>query len=163
MVLEIMDSYYVATAMSKANYVKIFFNLEHNGNGYPPVDVESLWAVDLKNGTYRLENVPFYATAVSLKDIVRVRQENGRLNFLEIIAPSGNSTIRVIMFDKEQTQTVRDEFTLIGCSTELSNIKSFFSVDVPLDVNYEIVLELLARYSKLGQLDFEESALRHLR
>ncbi|MFJ4406897.1 hypothetical protein [Streptomyces sp. NPDC088910] len=40
----------------KDDHIKVHFRLETDEDGWPPVSVESLWAVDLGDGTVRLES-----------------------------------------------------------------------------------------------------------
>ncbi|MEY9845594.1 hypothetical protein [Streptacidiphilus sp. MAP5-3] len=41
-----------------ADRVKVHFRMDVDEDGCPPVSVESLWAVDLGDGTMRLDNTP---------------------------------------------------------------------------------------------------------
>ncbi|WP_331773678.1 hypothetical protein [Embleya sp. NBC_00888] len=41
-------------------HVKIHFRLEADEGGWPPANTESLWAVDLGDGTVRLDNIPWF-------------------------------------------------------------------------------------------------------
>jgi hypothetical protein len=50
--------------------VKIVFSLEQDEDGYPPVKTESLWAKPKADGSFELDNTPFYAQGISRKDIV---------------------------------------------------------------------------------------------
>jgi hypothetical protein len=44
--------------------VKIAFKLEQDEDGYPPAEVETVWAQE-DNGYYIIANVPFFAMGVS--------------------------------------------------------------------------------------------------
>jgi uncharacterized protein DUF4265 len=61
-------------------------------------EVETLWAVDLGNDEYKLDNCPFFAYGVSLHDVVYapIDVDEGRAVFQRILIKSGNRTIRVI-------------------------------------------------------------------
>ena len=141
--------------------VKIAIKLQRDEDGYPPVDWEDLWAVRVGNGTFQIDNVPFYASGISSGDLVSAALREGKLVFSELVEPKGHSTIRVIVYAENSTQRIRDELKELGCATELSNIDDFFSVDVPPEVNYFRVKSLLAGRADAGDLDYEESALRH--
>jgi hypothetical protein len=140
---------------------KVFFRLERDEDGYPPVDWESLWAVPLGGGKYRLDNVPFYAKGVSFGDTVAAVVKDEQLVVVELVGFGGHSTVRVIVYDEAMTSEIREELRAIGCSTELSHIASFFSVDVPANVDYEAVVSLLQKHSDAGKIDYEESAIGH--
>ncbi|MDV5143157.1 DUF4265 domain-containing protein [Streptomyces sp. SBC-4] len=40
-------------------------------DGWPPASVESLWAVDLGDGTVRLDNTPWFVRGVASGDIIQ--------------------------------------------------------------------------------------------
>ena len=43
----------------------VWFRLDQDEDGYPPVQTESVWAIPFGEGTYILDNVPFFAEGVS--------------------------------------------------------------------------------------------------
>ncbi|HDS1083180.1 DUF4265 domain-containing protein [Stenotrophomonas maltophilia] len=145
--------------MSIDQYVKILFRLPKQ-NGYPPVEWEGLWALPQGEG-YRIDNVPFYARLVSFGDVVFAAEVNGDLVFDGVKVPGGHSTIRVISYSSELVSEMRGGFESLGCSTELSNIETFFSVDVPPEVDYQRVVDLLSMYAESGALDYEEASIQH--
>ena len=53
-----------------SNWRRIQFRLTLDEDGYPPASGETLWATALGDGTYRIDNIPFFATGVSLGDVV---------------------------------------------------------------------------------------------
>ncbi|MDZ7474109.1 DUF4265 domain-containing protein [Stenotrophomonas pavanii] len=145
--------------MTKAGHVKISVKLLQR-DGYPPVEWEDLWAVPQSEG-FCVDSVPFYARLVSYGDIVSASEINGYLVFDRVQTPGGHSTIRVILYVDELVSQVRSEVERLGCSTELSNIETFFSIDVPPNVEYWGVIDLLDMYVERGVLDYEESAIQH--
>ncbi|WP_353940170.1 DUF4265 domain-containing protein [Streptomyces sp. HUAS MG91] len=54
------------------DHVKIHFRMDVGEDGWPPASVESLWAVDLGDGTVRLDNTPWFVRGVASDDIIRV-------------------------------------------------------------------------------------------
>src|SRR3546814_9863854 len=74
-----------------SSHVKIRFPLEQDESGYPPETSETMWAVPLGNGRYRLDNIPFYAKLVSDGDVVAASIIDGDLTFEEILEASGRS------------------------------------------------------------------------
>jgi hypothetical protein len=143
------------------NYVKIFFPLTSDEEGYPPVNVESVWAIKQQDGFFQIDNIPFYIHSLSTGDVVSAEFSEERNYFSKLIYSSKNSTLRVVVYDIEITQQIRDQLTDIGCSSEQSNLKGFFAVNVPPQVRYSEVLKLLTPYKEKEKLDYEESALRH--
>lgn len=142
-------------------HVKVAVRLEKDEDDYPPVDWEDLWAIGLGDGTFQIDSVPFYAPGISSGDIVSAVRQEDTLVFVSVVAPQGHSTARVIMYDKNLTQQVRNELAALGCSTELSNVPTFFSIDVPPKVAFAPIANLLESYASAGKLDYEESILRH--
>src|SRR5438128_3554168 len=61
--------------------------------------VETLWATDLGNDQYKLDNSPFYAYSVSWQDVVFAPfdQDEEFPTFQRVISKSGNRTVRVIL------------------------------------------------------------------
>ncbi|HDS0921950.1 TPA: DUF4265 domain-containing protein [Stenotrophomonas maltophilia] len=50
--------------------MKVAFKLPRGHDGYPPVDWENLWAIPLSDGSYRVDNVPFYVNLISSGDVL---------------------------------------------------------------------------------------------
>src|SRR4051794_39990545 len=93
---------------------KVFFSLEQDEDGYPPVTVESVWAIKHEDG-YELDNIPFYARSVACGDLVAVRRdEDGGLWFTNLIKPSGHSTIRILFAREEDVTSVRERLRDMG-------------------------------------------------
>jgi hypothetical protein len=63
------------------------------------INVETLWAFDLGQDAYRLDNSPFYAYSVSVGDVVfaPVDPQDERPTFQRVLEKSGNRTVRVIL------------------------------------------------------------------
>ena len=66
--------------MNEEKHVKICFPLEPDEDGWPPVTAETLWAVELGGGLFRLDNIPFYARGVSDGDTVSAIRKMGFLS-----------------------------------------------------------------------------------
>ncbi|MDC8015903.1 DUF4265 domain-containing protein, partial [Tahibacter soli] len=98
--------------------MKISIKLEVDEDGFPPVDWEDVWAIDLKDGRYEIANVPFYAQGVSYGDIVSVVSQGDRLTFDSLLKAGEHSTVHVVMYDEKLVQTVRDQLKDLFCSTE---------------------------------------------
>lgn len=147
--------------MSEAEYAKVAFKLPRGDDGYPPVDWENLWAIALSDGSYRVDSVPFYVTLVSCGDVVAASHVDGQLTFRKFLAAGGHSTLRVIAYDVDRVAELRSKLSGLGCATELSNVPSFFSVDVPAEVNFSAVMAFLKRFAGQGVLDYEEASIQH--
>ncbi|MYV96822.1 DUF4265 domain-containing protein [Streptomyces sp. SID3343] len=145
--------------------VKVWFALDRDEDGWPPVGVESLWAVDVGEGLVRIDNVPFFVRDLALGDIVRTRvdSEDGRLHFRERLRWSGNCTVRVIPFRdgalRGDMQAVLDLFGPLGVSGEGVERFGLVALGVPANADFGPVRELLARGAIEEWWDFEESCV----
>jgi hypothetical protein len=148
---------------------KVWFRIEQDKDGYPPVQVESVWAAPSGRDIYRLENVPFFAKGVSFKDEVFISQgSDGHKWYADVVVPSGHSTVRVIVYRnaslrplEERVSELRQRFVERGCITELSHLPGLFAVDVPPSISIETVRPLLEEGAASETWDYEESNLCH--
>jgi hypothetical protein len=141
------------------DHVKINFRLERDNDDYPPQDIESMWAVPVGSDTYRLDNVPFFVRGVSSADIVRAKQEDGVLFFASLVEAGGHSTVRVLFWDRNETQAVRDELRAMGCSSEGTHIPGLVAVDIPPSVRYADVRDFLMAGEQNQRWEFEEGCV----
>ena len=138
--------------------VKILFALEQDEDGYPPVNVESVWARKTSDNFYELDNIPFYVRGISYKDVVDVaRDDEGALNFKNIVRRSGHSTVRVIVSDLKDRDDLRKKLEDFGCSWEGSNQPSLIAVDIPPEVKLASVLQFLEKGFEQERWDYEEA------
>lgn len=78
--------------------MRVHFRLEVDGD-WPPVSVESLWAVGQADGTVRLDNVPWFVRGIACGDIVVVEaDQGGMLCGGGVVRASENCTVRLIVF-----------------------------------------------------------------
>ena len=113
-------------------------------------DTETLWAVRVQPGVdeFRLDNSPFFAYRVSHEDIVEGRQiAEGFYQFVRVVRPSGNRTVRLIFHEDEQADSrsgrqVLDRLKRLGCSYEGATNR-VISITVPPGVQLGHVAEYL--------------------
>jgi hypothetical protein len=139
---------------------KVCFRLQRDAEGYPPADVESVWANRLSDGFYSLDNIPFFSREATLGDIVKTVDVDGEKFFSAIHKRSGNSLVRVVVYDNHETEVIRRQLSDLGCSSELSHLESLFAINVPPNVSIESVRALLNSGFDEGWLDYEEPILR---
>lgn len=140
--------------------VKVFFELQQDEDGYPPVTCESMWATPVGDGLYRLGNIPFFARGVACEDVVSaVRRDDGTLGFAEVVRPSRHSTLRVIIYEASEVPALRQDLEALGCDTELSHIPNLFAVDVPPAVPLDEVRRLLEAGTASARWEYEEACL----
>ena len=111
-------------------------------------EVETLWAFDLGNNEYQLDNVPFYAYSVSLHDVVFAPYDptEGFPRFQKVVRKSGNRTVRIILEEPAahgaEAHPVLREIVALGCGYEGAN-RRYIAVNIPAQVNLEQVCEYL--------------------
>lgn len=137
--------------------VKIIFPLERDEDGYPPFPEESLWGKKCDGG-YLIDNVLFFVYDISLDDVVSVKKKKGQLYFHQLLHKSTNSTIRIFCKDHALMEKVRKSLAEKGCYWEYSNIKSYSSVNIPIEVAEEIIAIL----DNEENLSYEVSSQRFL-
>jgi hypothetical protein len=147
--------------MSDPTHVKIGFHLDQDEDGYPPITRENLWAVDLGNGRYRIDNIPFYVRGISDGDVISAKmEEDGRLVFFELVEASFNSTFRLIVSDESETPKVRKMFRELDCPSELVS-HGLISIHIPGSIVMKPIATLIEQGEENGWWGFEEGALRH--
>jgi Domain of unknown function (DUF4265) len=111
-------------------------------------EVETLWATELGNDEYKLDNSPFYAYSVSWEDIVYAPFDpiEERPTFQRVIKKSGNRTVRVIFEPPVEAGNASDQLlqglVALGCSYEGAD-RGYMSVNIPADVQLEVVRDYL--------------------
>jgi hypothetical protein len=139
---------------------KIFFELEQDGSGYPPVATESLWAIPTDNPTeYILDNIPFFERVATIGDRVAVEELDGRLWHRATVQRSDHSLLRVAGLDGNDPAPVGKELEALGCSWELDAAHHLIAVDVPPGA-LDRVQAVVARRATSGTIDYEEAILR---
>ena len=139
--------------------VKLLFRLKRDEDGYPPVDVESVWANSQADGTYQIDNIPFFARGVAVGDAVTAKTIDGELFFEGLVRPSGNSLIRAIVRDEAEVPKLCSELKALGCDVEVHG--RLVAVDVPAAVSYTPICQLLEVGLNTERLGFEEAVLCH--
>ncbi|UXZ45556.1 DUF4265 domain-containing protein [Pseudomonas soli] len=129
---------------------------------YPPVSSEGVWAEPLDDGTFRVDNIPFYSRDACLDDRVSAaRGTDGEWLFQRVELDSGNSTLRIVFFDQgvPAIETVLEGLQNLGCGWEGMN-RRFFSINVPATVSFDAVLERLDPLAEREWLDYEYGLIR---
>lgn len=119
---------------------------------------------------YRIDNVPFFVFGVSCDDVVVAELDQLlSLHYVSLEEESGHSTIRVVLYEgtpdgtplSERMQLLREQMKAIGCPSEQSHIPGLVAIDVPPNVNYELVRDILDRGLKQELWSYEEATLAH--
>ncbi|WP_405721871.1 DUF4265 domain-containing protein [Streptomyces sp. NBC_01537] len=130
------------------DHVKVHFRMDVDEDGWPPASVESLWAVDLGDGTVQLDNTPWFVRGVACEDVIRVEvDEAGVCWGGETVRASGNCTIRLIVLkdggSAAARQSVLEVFHRLGTTGEGIERYRMIALDVPPDADLPRIRKLL--------------------
>ena len=143
------------------NYTKVIFRIEQDEDGYPPINVESVWAEPVSKNEFKIKNIPFYVKNLSLDDIVLAKPAtDGMLEYVAHRVKSSHNTIRILFLDESQKDAVFKKIESLGCSWEGSNIPSLIAVDVPNSVDKSALFSFLELGVKNQLWECEESTRR---
>lgn len=143
------------------NLVKIHFRLEQDEDGYPPVAVESVWAKEQPDGSYVIDNAPWFTREATLGDVVEAEEEDGALYYSATRSESGSSLLRVVFLTDEEPTSVREALLELGCSSELAGAWPLLAIDVPADAELDAVRAMLDEGEEQERWEYEEAILRH--
>lgn len=141
--------------------VKVLFRLTQDESGYPPYAVEGMWTSPRADGTYEIENIPFYSYDVAVGDVVKAQDVDGELFYLERVRESGNSVIRMLIYERGELDSVRAELRALGCDSEGDGV--VLAVNVPAGVPYAPIFRYLIEGDRAKRWGFEEAVLCHER
>jgi hypothetical protein len=131
-------------------------------DGEGAADVETLWAVDLGDDRYRLDNSPFDAYSVSWQDVVLApfSPDEQMATFERVLEKSGNRTVRVILDSPPEEGSTSAEviqgLLRLGCSYEGAT-ERYLSVNIPPGVE----LEEVRAYLEEREVEWEHADPRY--
>jgi hypothetical protein len=108
---------------------------------------------------YRLKSIPLFASNLAVDDLISVEYDEGKLYFLDLIQPSGHSTVQIVFFDENKYSSVTTVLEKNGCRCARVNATNYLSVDIPDDISYGNIRSVLDFYADSGILDFKEAFL----
>jgi len=125
---------------------------------------ESLWATELGNDLYRLENVPFHAYGLNFLDVVRATPDSDDTipEIREVVEPSGRKTVRVMFedaVDRERQAELLDGLAEFEASYERADGR-LVAIDIKPEGSLQAVFDRLEVYAEDGLLDFETCEAR---
>ncbi len=139
--------------------IKIGFRFE-NSDGES--EIETMWVKESVDG-YVIDNIPFYATELALGDIVAAMPEvDGLLVFTKLVRPSRHSTVRLLFQDVKNVAPIREQLRKMGCHSELSDLPILVAVDIPPEIDFQVVKSFFDSGEKSGIFEYEEACLGFL-
>jgi hypothetical protein len=125
------------------------------------IGTETLWAKDLGEGLFELDNTPWYANGCALGDVVRCKPTaRSPAEFVEVVRPSGNRTVRVFVpAGDERTARKEEIFAFLksaGCMFEGQGADNgLIAVTIPPSAPMAGVLRHLSDLAARGEAFWE--------
>ncbi|WP_052559415.1 DUF4265 domain-containing protein [Enhygromyxa salina] len=143
---------------------KIVFELEPDEDGFPPIGSEGLHATPLEDGSFVLDNTPFFVTEVALGDRIAadpISGTEGKFAFSHVLEPSSAKSISIIFLVKELEQGILDNLRSRDCYCEFAEIRALrmLAVSVPETCNYDELRAYLMKHEADKALSFAELAV----
>ncbi len=147
------------------DFTKVRFRLDQNGDGWPPVTSEGLWATQVGPAEYLVENTPWFARGLAPGDVVAVEHgEDGVLWATGVVQESGNLVVRVTPRPqgpiKDDLQSILDSFAAydVGGEGALPDWP-IVSLDIPADADLAAVKATLDAGVAEGLWDYDEGCV----
>ncbi|MFE9765999.1 DUF4265 domain-containing protein [Streptomyces sp. NPDC005808] len=143
------------------DHLKVHFRMDVDEEGWPPASVESLWAVDLGDGSTRLDNTPWFVRGVASGDIIRVEPDDECVGWAgETVRAAEHCTIRLIVMkdggSAAARQTVLKTFHRLDTTGEGIEQFRMVALDVQPDADLPRIRKLLAHGEVEGWWHWEE-------
>ena len=140
------------------NRRKVLFIQKIGENEY---ETESLWC-EKKGKYYIVDNIPFIAKNISLGDTIQVEHdlEDNEYYFEDMIEVSGNTTIRILVYDND-IEKIRKWLKKKGCESEVLLERKIIAVNIPKAVKYLEIKSYLDQGENNKLFTYQESALEH--
>jgi len=94
---------------------ELLFRIEQDEDGWPPFAVEGLWC-EPEGNLYRLRTFPLFVKGVAYDDLLSVDTDvSGDVTRYEVMKPSGNSTMWLVISEQSLRKRVLAEPSDVGC------------------------------------------------
>ncbi len=135
------------------------FLLPQDAEGWPPAACETLWVTPKEENRFIVKNVPFFVQYLALDDEVEGEvDEHNKVAFKKVLAPSGNSTIRIIYKSKEIGDLLTMQLEKIGCFVESCPQYGLLAVNIPPE-HFKPSMKLVHSGIDRGDWVYEEACL----
>jgi hypothetical protein len=145
----------------KGTFHKIVFELTPDEDDYPPVSAESIWGIYAGDGTYILDNTPYYVYGVSKGDSVQLKSSGDEMIAVRVAKQGGHSTVRVFATDTEEKRKIIAHLHQLGASCSVSQEVSLFTVDIPSDCDFFAIDRYLSDIADGENTAYEDACLQH--
>ncbi|MCU1644716.1 MAG: hypothetical protein JWN03_4991 [Nocardia sp.] len=154
----------VGRPVEQPGHVRVHFDLQVD-DGWPPVGAESMWAIPSPEpDLVALDNIPWFVRGLAIGDVVRVSADSeGLLRMTELVAWSGNCTIRVIPFRsgplEGNLQRVLDSFEPLGANGEGLQQFGIVALNAPPTADISGMKQLLQQGEAAEWWTYEEGCI----
>ncbi|MDX6187745.1 DUF4265 domain-containing protein [Flavobacterium sp. Fl-318] len=141
------------------NNIKVAFVQKINEAEF---ETETIWCE--RNGeNFVVDNIPFVAKRISLGDTIKAEydEDDKMYYFDDFVKISGNSTIRIFLYDDNKIESTREWLNKNDCESEVLLVRSIVAVNIPQKVYYPVIRDFLEEGEKKGNWVYEESCLEH--
>jgi len=140
--------------------IKVHFKLEPEGDGFPPIGVESLNGYCDRSDLVRLDNTPFFAIGVALGDVVLYEKHPSKNEYwyCGVYSESGNKALSIIFLDEACKEEVYQHLKSSGCYCEYGEFGNFnmLAVGVYASLNYSEIASYLGEKEAGGLISYAE-------
>lgn len=125
-------------------------------------ETEALWC-EVSGDNFIIDNIPFIAKNSSLGDTITAEfdEEDELFYFDDLVASSGNSTLRILQYDINDIEFVRNWLNKNGAESEVLPARNIIAVNIPKNVDYTPIKNFLDKGEVEGRWTYEESCLEH--
>lgn len=150
--------------MSNKDFKKIFFPLQVDEYGYPPVSIESLNAKEVGQNMFRIDNTPFFIEEIALGDVIvgnLIPDSNNHYWYTETYSESNNKSLSIIFLEEGHGDELIEFLKMKNCYCEYGsfNNSEMLAVSVPKDSDYEEIFSYLSNLEKEEVISFAELAV----
>lgn len=141
---------------------KVAFDLPDETADWAHASTERLWTGKTSaKMEVQVRNIPFYVKGIAFGDIIRVRADHERREFVfeAFVSESGHSTIRIIIKGDDARGMLDTVLHSFACSWEIDTSGLLWAIDVPPHVDYGAMRVTLLRLASEGKIGIEEGAL----
>ncbi|WP_455928597.1 DUF4265 domain-containing protein [Pseudomonas fluorescens] len=148
-------------SINKSIFKKLIFKTIKDQDGYPPVEFESIWGIQITNDTFEIDNTPYYIYGLSKGDTVLATMKNNELFGSKIVSKGGHSTLRAFVEQLDVRQNVRNEIIKLGADCSSVGGGSLLAIDIPPATDFDRIDKFLSSISNDDTIAYEDACLQH--
>ena len=94
-----------------------------------------------------MDNIPFVAKNISCGDTISAEfdEDDNRYYFDNFISTSGNTIVRIFIYNEELIKDIRDWLIKNNCESEVLAVRNIIAVNIPKEITYLPIREFLEK------------------